>query len=795
MKKTTENNGFFTSFFSGAKAGDRKRLLIVSAVVIALLTVIAFSSALNNEVTNWDDNEYLENPLIEELSPSNVGKIFTTFHKRTFSQPLVLLSFSIENALFNGSPTAYHTTNVALHMFNCVLLFYIIFLLCDKILVSFITSMLFAIHPLHVESVAWITERKDVMSTFFFLLSLLFYLFLRRVLRDCGEKWTRQVWKWYAASLIAFFLALLAKPSVVMLPLVMLLFDYLEGRNIKDFVRLIGEKIPFFALSLVFGLITIYIHRSTELTGQLNQVFLMDRVIIFCYSLVFYLVKTILPFNLSAIYPYPEKMSIFAPDFFVSVVVFLILAAVFLWFGLRRKTVVFGVLFFLITIFPMLKLVPFPTGGAIVADRYMYVPSIGIFYMIGIGFFKLYFSEGEKARARRVPLVIALIAVFALFTVMTNLRSEVWASSKTLWTDTIKKSPTAYLPHNNLGLILAREGKHKEAVELYKESLKFHPSYIPAHNNLGNAYKKLGMVDLAIKEYKFGNQGGSKYPQVHNNLGFTFFEQGKIDLAIAEYKEAIRIDPNFVDAYNNLGHAYYTRGRVDSAIKEYKKVLSIDPDYPEAHYNLGVAYNKKGKKDEAIKSYKEAVRLAPRHFEAHNNLGYVYLVSGRVKEALDSFKKVVSVNPDFASGRNNLGYTYLMIKRPEAAMREFKEALRLRPEYSNASYNLANTLFGLRRIDEAIVQYKDTIKFNPKHADAHNRLGVAYGSKGRFKQAVVEFKKAIKLRPGYAETHYNLAMTYFKLKQRTSAVKELRTVLKIKPDHEKAKKVLNSLKK
>jgi hypothetical protein len=499
---------------------DRRFQIALCCTLVVVITSIAFSNVLNN--------------LIKELSWENTKVIFGSFHKEFFSQPMVLLSFSLEYRFFQEAPFIYHLTNLTLHILNSLLVFFLLYLFSKKVLVALVAALLFGVHPLHVESVAWVAERKDMLSTFFFLSSLLSYVFYRR----------KAAAGWYCLSIFLFILALFSKPIVVTLPVVMFLCDYLEGRRFDRAAVL--EKLPFFALSAIFGLITISIHKATTTPVSMSATFIIERAFIVCYSIVFYLKKTIAPVNLSAIYSYPEEITILSPAFFIPPILVMAMAAMVIYTRRHTRGIVFCALFFIITILPTLQIVPFPTSETIVADRYTYIPSIGLFFLAGLALHELYFSEGPFEVLRKVSLVIISGILVSILVVITYQRNDVWQDSETLWKDTIKKShqPT---PHYNLGIAYMEKGRIDEAIEEYKAALRLDSHSARAHNNLGVAYYKLGRLDDAIRELETALELEPQFADAHYNLGIAFGDKGDHERAYIEIKKAMSLSEKFME--------------------------------------------------------------------------------------------------------------------------------------------------------------------------------------------------------------------------------------------------------
>ncbi len=540
----------------------KKTGVIISIFAILVVTFLAYFPSLKGGFTNWDDHVYLTRNLkVRDLSGENVKSIFTSFHGDLYV-PLTLFSFSLEYRLFGLDPRVYHTTNLLLHLANTLLVFWLVLLLSRRLGVSLIAALLFGVHPIHVESVAWITERKDVLYAFFFLGSLIAYLYYLR----------KQAGGYYYLSLFLFFISLLPKAQGLCLPLVLLLFDYFLGRKLDR--RTLFEKAPFFGLAAVF-LIIAFIGQTAAgrfsegelFAGPLNPLFGV-------FSLVFYLVKLCLPVGLSSIYPFPYLGAggriplLFLPAPFILAAV--VIGAVFS--GRYGKKVIFAFLFFLFNVLLVLQFVP--TGSAIAADRYMYIPSIGFFYLAGEFYSWLYRRKSGRVKA---VLSAALISIAVLLSCLTWLRCGVWRDSETLWGDVLKKYPESPIGRINLGSVFLRQGRLEEAVLHFNRALKARP-------------------DSA---------------QIHYNLGCALDRQGGFEGAIRHYRQAIEISPDYREAHNNLGVVLGMRGREEEAIVHYRQALRIDPDYGEAHYNLALALENLGKPEEASYYYNRAQRTGP----------------------------------------------------------------------------------------------------------------------------------------------------------------------------------------
>jgi tetratricopeptide (TPR) repeat protein len=674
-------------------------------MLVGVVSCLPFLSSLDNDFTNWDDDKYVTgNPVIRELSWENVKATFGKFYVGTYC-PLVILSYALEYSLWGLNPFGYHLTNLLLHVGNSLLVFCFILQLSGQTSVALVTALLFGVHPLHVESVAWVAERKDVLSTLFFLGSLLCYL------RYQKDRQTR----FYALSLVTLLLSLLAKPMAVTLPFILLLCDYLALRKVSG--RVILEKAPFFALSLFFGAIMIVSQGAIRTVSQhfgealdpTRSFAFLDHLLIACRGLCFYLAKTLVPIHLSAFYPYPYNISLYSPTFFLPLILLLALATG-VWISRRyTRTVIFGNLFFCITLLPVLKIIPI--GETAAADRYMYIPSIGLFYLVGLAGHRLFVRETRWKRVKRGSLGLGLSTLLVVFSVLTWQRCNVWQDSETLWRDVLAK----------------------------------YPEVLFAHYNLGNFYREKNLLDAAIAEYKEALAVRPNDAQGHNNLGLVYAAKGQVDAAITEYKEALAVRPNHVQAHNNLGAAYAAKGQIEEAIAEYKAALAINPNSVSARANLGEAYRRKGLLDAAVAEYQQVLVLNPRNAPAHMNLGGVYVDKGQLDAAIAEYRQALALNPRDALIHYNLGNAYEKTGQLDAAIAEYQQALVLTPNFTLARVNLGSVYGKKGQFDAAIAEYQKALAISPNEALIHYSLAVAYYYKEEYKSALYHHDRALEL--------------------------------------------------
>lgn len=467
---------------------NHKKVIIILVFLVLAITGFVFNPALQNDFTNWDDQIYVtQNKELKNYSWEGIKHIYSSSYNANY-HPLTMTSYFLEYHFFGLNPKAYHATNIALHLINCVFVFWFVYLISANFMVSFITMILFAIHPLHVEPVAWISERKGLLCSLFFLISLITYFYY--------QKNKKRIYYWLC--FFAFILALLSKVTAVTLPFILLIIDYYNKRKMDK--EALFEKIPFFELSLIFSLIGIYTQATFGTILKTTLLSLFYRIIIPFYTLTFYIEKLFFPINLSCRYPYPRIEEIMSIRYLISPFIVVALAASAVFSKRHTRKIIFGALFFLIAILPVLQLIPW--GNSIAGDRHTYFALIGLFYLIGEFMRWLYSNIKKTVEIKKICFIIFLVMVAVILSSLSWQRNKVWKNSVTLWSDALKKYPDSTIAYNNRGAAYIDQGDYDKGIADCTRAIQITPDCADAYFNRALAYRAKGDIANALADGK-----------------------------------------------------------------------------------------------------------------------------------------------------------------------------------------------------------------------------------------------------------------------------------------------------
>jgi tetratricopeptide (TPR) repeat protein len=617
--------------FEATRRASNRFLILGIGLGLFLATLLVYAPVYHFDFVNFDDPDYVtRNPHVRSgLTPDGVAWAATSTEAANWF-PATRLSHLLDGEIFDLWPGGHHLTNTLLHALATVFLFALLYAGTGAAWPSAFVAMLFAVHPLHVESVAWIAERKDVLSAFFWFLALWSYV--------RGRYWL---------TLLAFCLGLMSKPMVVTLPFVLFLLDWWPLR--RPLGSALRVKIPLLGLSAASAAATYLVQRGSGAVREVGQFPLGLRVENALVSYATYIVKMFWPARLAVFYPYPHEF----PVWQVALSALLLAGISILVLRERRSRpyLAVGWLWYLGTLVPVIGLIQ--VGAQARADRYMYLPMVGLSIMLAWGLWEALPNKAAIFAAAAACLVCAVAC---------EAQIQYWRNSETLFRHALDVTSGNYLAHHNLGVALADEGRFPEAIEQYQAALQIEPDAANVQTDYGNALARSGRAAEAIAHYQAALRVLPDSPITHNDLANALAATpGRMPQAIAEYQTALRLKPDYAEARNNLAQ--------------------VQSNGAEMQYNMGVDLARSGKAEAAISHFEAALRLKPDYVEAHDNLGVVLAGAGRVQEAIPHFEAALRIDPNSAGAHVNLGIALSGIPgRTPEAIRHFEAALRIKPD-------------------------------------------------------------------------------------------------------------------
>lgn len=747
MKKTASPSSH-SSALNPTGANWYQNIWVVPAMLLAI-GMGAYFTALDNAFTNWDDQGYVyENPLVTNFDFSQIKEIFGTLNIAGNYHPLTILSLGINHYFLGPEPFGFILVNILLHILNAWLIFRIVLLLRLPILSAWGAALLFLLHPLHVESVAWISERKDVLYTLFWLLSWMYYIRWRSAPKSSPAL--------YLLGLVFFLLSCLSKGMAITLTGVIVLTDIMLNQSKTDWKNPMNwlHYLPWIGISVVFGVVAIMAQKAQGTIIEKSAYNAIESILLVCYGYTFYLIRMVLPWGLAAFYPYPaDAGKVFPAEVYIAPIIIALLTGT--YFYLKRKPewqnaarlYAYSLLFYTGCILIVLQILP--VGVAITADRYFYVSSIG--WCIGFGALLQYLNDRMKAQAALSIMALLILAWGGL----TARQANTWQDSITLFQNVITYHPRAAVGYNNIGTILGLERKDKIAIWYYRKALEYNPRYSEAWNNMGILYKDLGNLDSALFCATRALELYPRYQNALSNLGNIYFTMQQYDKAVEYFSRASEINPNDAGVYLNIGAALQMKGDQDGAGQAYLKALSINPNDFRAMHNLGDACFTKKDYDGAERYYSQVLQVKPDDSEAKRKLGLVAdYRSGKIQDILTSYMDQIKSRPDDAKAWLNAGTEY----------------------FSRGKYK------------EAISYFDNALKRDPNLPEAWNNLGTAKGITGDARGALQCFQKALGVKKDYAEPMYNMGLAYGQLGENSNAVNWYQRAARL--GHAGAQKVL-----
>ena len=680
---------------------NKNQLWLLGLLILA--TFIVYANALSNLFVDWDDIEYIkDNPYINISSLKGIANIFTSVYYYNY-HPLTTLSWAFEFKLFGLNPFYYHLDNVLLHLINVVLVFYFVKKIGKRFEISIIIAALFALHPMHVESVSWISERKDLLYALFYLCSMILYLtYIQSGLKK----------KHWLLALFFFILSLLSKSMAITLPAILLLLDFYLKRQFTW--KIIIEKIPFALLSVFFMAITLYsqVYQYGDV-AKVNDVVafnIFDKVLLGIYGIVFYIFHLVLPINLSALHPYPTKINTYLPTiYYLAPFILSLLILLAIKIKNHRRELIFGLLFFLFSISIVLQFIP--VGHAIVAERYTYMPCLGLFFIMG-NFYQHHIDNRLKKTGRRssIPRTITFM-ILILFSIFSFNRNVVWKNTKTLFTDVAEKYPNDYFSYFALGNFEASENNFDKATTYYEKSIALN----------------------------------SQNATLFNNYALIKYKTNDYNTAILNFNKAILLNINYFDAYINRGNTYLSIKQYNKAIDDFTYVINHQKkgtDKYEAYYNIALAYYNLSDFKTSLINCDSAITINPANPKFYNNRALTKLKLDDIKGAIDDYTKAITINNNDIQLYFNRAIAYTKQNNLNNALQDYTKCLQLKSDYFEAIYNRGNIYISLSKYNEAISDFTKAIEINPNYFGFYINRANAYFQSGNLSSACSDWYQA-----------------------------------------------------
>jgi protein O-mannosyl-transferase len=692
----------------------KNQLCVFIGVILALVTVILYWPITSNGFINFDDDAYItDNPHVSHgLTWSGIVWAFQSGYAANW-HPLTWISHMADCQFFDLHASGHHLMNVLFHTANTLLLFILLNLMTVAIWRSAFVAALFAWHPMHVESVAWAAERKDVLSAFFWMLALLAYAKYaksdasRIALKNCLCS------PIYWLALFFFACGLMSKPMVVTFPFVLLLVDFWPLQRLKASTgqSLVIEKIPFFVLAFIGSIATYCVQKTGGAVSSSESFSFRIENALWAYDR--YIAKLFWPTDLAIVYPFPSN-ELVVPA--IAATVLLVMCSMAFIFLSRRLPYFFtGWFWFLGTLVPVIGIVQ--VGSASMADRYSYLPSIGLFILVTWGLADLLSSSGGK-----MSLAVAAIAVLIACLSLTRSQIAYWRNSVTLFSHANKVTVNNFVADACLGQALDATGDETNALAYCREAVRLDPDYPAGQFFLAIVLWKMGGTNEALEHVDRAAQAAPQDSSFQYNLGKFLLEHGFPDQAAPRFIFALKISPDFPQAHNALGKTYLKQGKLSQAADELSWAVQLEPDNAQFHYDLGTVLLNESQADEAIVQFLEAVRQEPDFAEAQENLAVALARQGKLQEAIAHLLKVVQLRSDDPEARFNLGFAYLNNHQPADAATQFIAELRLTPNQTKAHYRLAQALEQENQPLEAVSHYREALRLTPHFPDAQKEL-------------------------------------------------------------------------
>jgi len=728
-----------------------KNLALLAVLIIAVCSTVLATHwpALSAKALSFDDAQYFtKNVLVQnpgwDSAKRFLTEILSTSTVQGYYQPLSMISLMFDYSLGGreNNLMPFHRTSLILHLINTSLMMVLLYLLFGNAWIAAAAGLIFGTHPMTVEPIPWVGERKTLLAAFFSLWSLIFYVYSRTTRRQLSAT------IFFVSSFFMYLLALMSKPTSTPLPAVMLLMDYWPLNRLRW--QAVMEKLPFFILGGVSSVVTYISQNATAGTVSPAELGLTKVPLIFCYSVTFYLSKIFVPINLSSHYAFPDPLSLTNPAVFAGVLGTCILIAALVFSFRRTPAVLTGFLIFLIAILPAMQMLRF--SDVVAADKFTYLPSIGLLMILAF-FLRWLVKIGnpQKTVIRSIAIAAVILLLAGTEAVATRRYLHCWRESIGLFEHMFSLTPNSPIVCYNFGNALSDQNKIDEAMEFYRRALKIRPDFADARNNLGTMYETQGKIPEAINNYLQAQKLKPDSPQIYYNLAHAFQALGDTNRAVSYYRQAISLKSDYADAQNNLGMLLQSLGKLDESTDCLIKSIQANPNYAESYNNLGINMGMQSRYDQAVKYFQKALQVKPDFFEAHCNLGNAYRAQNRFDEAVTQFRLALKLKPDFPEAHGNLATTLQALGKNDEALKHFREAIRLRPDWPMPFNYAAKILSGrpdpnTADIAQAIAYAEKAVELTShKDAEPLGTLAACYAAAGQFDKAAKTAQTALEL--------------------------------------------------
>ncbi len=767
---------------------------IVAACLIIAIVVAAYLPAMDAGFV-FDDRVYLTQDSRME-SVEGLGRIWTEIGGSDYRHqyyPMTKSALWVQHQLWGDRPFGYHLVNVLLHAANAILLWRLLRRL--SVQGAWVAGAIFAVHPVHVQSVAWVTELKNVLSTLFFLLSAGFFVAWlgiggTKARRHEGTKEEPEAagsapvslpfsvpsclraFVPYCRGLVLFIAALLSKTATCLLPVALaLLVWWKRGRLDRRSLLAIA---PLAVIGASFVAMTVLLETHHRAHGEAFEQTWPERILIAGRAVWFYAGKLAWPAELMMIYPRWEvDAAAWAQYAYPAAAIGVLMGA----FALRRRIgngPAAALLFFAVAVAPMSFVNVAFTRFSFVADHWQYWASMGLIALAAGVAFGAHLGMAGRLRPAAAAAVIAVLAG------ATWERALAFQGEESLWRDTLSKNPQAWAAWNNLALSLSERGRSEEAIDCYREAVRLNPRYSEGHNNLGAALMLRGDLEEAIEHYREALRLEPDLAGAHYNLALATRSQGRIDESIRHYQEALHWSPRSAEAHNGLGELLERNGLRGEAADHFRAAVGLDPGFARARLNLGRALRVEGKLDESIAHLRRAVEIDPDYRQAHNNLGNALVAAGRADLAITHFGHVLRLGDD-AHARYNLGIAESARGRPREAIAQYRAALSMDPGHAEAQNTLGTILQAEGLLEEAAAHYREAIRLDPESESAHFNLGGALLAMGLADEAAACHERALELGVDAPLAHLRLGQALFAAGRHDDALEHLSEARRLRP--------------